>query len=342
MAMCQKYNSLVEYSEQAIRSDMSWLYVYKDVVPTFIEDKRLYDLFSSTKVPNIDLREILKQLPHLTLSVDEYERQFDSSTISIVELKRLHDGIYSTKTPERYTAKYMNDHVKVHILSGCLFIPREINKYCISFYSKWFEDTNTGGYYFDDIAFDSKGSTESGTLNDILYVSTGIDSGNGTVSNLVCGMNHRSISRIINDPKKFEKSARITDSRDGLHESNDIMKIYNLYKFVLNYIYYLNTYPNLLTNGLPEQDVFKNGSRKLEISKDIDFDLLYKSKSMHSNGAKNSSSKCPHYRSGFYRVLNSDFFKSKRHETVYVAPTFIHKNIFSDGEDSFKTVEITK
>lgn len=330
-------DSVVDYSQYTVQTDLNWMYVFGDVVPTFIEDKRLYDLFSSTKVPKMDLRNIIRQLPHVKMSFPEFHRQFDSSFSNLIELKDIENGTLKVKHPERYNIKYLAKNVSVHILSGCLFVPREANKYCISFYSRWFEDEKEGGFYFDDVEFRDGSHMEAGCFNDVFFVSTAISEPNGHLADIVCGMNHHTISEIVNDVKKFEKAAQIGND-PATWNSAKVQKVHETYRFVVNFIYYLNTYPNLCTPGLPEHDIFNNGANKLEVAEGLDFDLISRAKSGLVSGTGNGT-KCPHYRSGYYRVLKSEFFKNKRFETVYIAPVFVHKDIFVRGEDSFKTIE---
>lgn len=83
-------------------------------------------------------------------------------------------------------------------------------------------------------------------------------------------------------------------------------------RLVLNMIFYMESFPDKITNGPPDEicdKLNKSNSKTISVSNEIAIYLREVS---------------PHLRRGHFRYLQSDFYKEKKGQTIFVRAAFIH------------------
>ena len=106
---------------------------------------------------------------------------------------------------------------------------------------------------------------------------------------------------------------------DRCHElkydkSERAQKIYSYFKLAINTIAYMNTFPECVQDGVPNQ-VKDCYSKKLSVSEKI----------IDSNNDPNlKKQKSPHFRRGYFKRLNSDFYTRKKGQIVFVKETMVN------------------
>ena len=110
------------------------------------------------------------------------------------------------------------------------------------------------------------------------------------------------------------KTCAITPlSVDFLHNINTY-KENNIFRRVLNMLFYMDAFPDKISNKPPEEMCDKlnfNNSKTISISKDIE-DYLHENREVS-----------PHLRRGHFRFLDSDRFVNKKGQTVFVKSSFV-------------------
>lgn len=88
----------------------------------------------------------------------------------------------------------------------------------------------------------------------------------------------------------------------------------NSLRLVLNMIFYMDAFPDKISNKPPEEVCDKlnfNNSKTISISKDIE-DYLHENREVS-----------PHLRRGHFKYLGSDYFKNKKGQTIFVKSSFV-------------------
>lgn len=104
---------------------------------------------------------------------------------------------------------------------------------------------------------------------------------------------------------------------DVLKKEDNVSKTHaKIYRLAINTIAYMNCFPDCITNGVPH-DYFDYSENKL--AKNITFQVSEKVKNIEDSNI----SKIPHFRKGHFRLLQSDYFKNKKGEIVFVSETMV-------------------
>lgn len=97
-------------------------------------------------------------------------------------------------------------------------------------------------------------------------------------------------------------------------KSERAKKVFSYFKLAINTIAYMNTFPECIQDGVPNQvkDIY---SKKLVVSEKI-----------LESSVENSTKKqrTPHFRRGYFKRLNSDFYTRKKGQLVFVKETMVN------------------
>lgn len=107
------------------------------------------------------------------------------------------------------------------------------------------------------------------------------------------------------------------------NESEDARKIVEYFQLAVNTIIYMNTFPECVVDGVP-QNVKQEYSKKIEIAETI-ADII--------NGSLRTVA--PHSRRAYFKRLTSDFYTHKKGQTILVRETMVNgkaKTIYSAND----------
>jgi len=96
--------------------------------------------------------------------------------------------------------------------------------------------------------------------------------------------------------------------------NNEVDNNSKIIKLVLNMIFYMDAFPDKINNKPPEEVCDKlnfNNSRTISLSKDI-ADYLHENREVS-----------PHLRRGHFRYLDSEYYKNKKGQTIFVKSSFV-------------------
>lgn len=89
---------------------------------------------------------------------------------------------------------------------------------------------------------------------------------------------------------------------------------YEAIKLGINFLQYIDAFPDCVRDGLPKHFViknsFKNKKQTIRLSNKIRI--------------TDSTSRTPHFRHGYLRYLGSDYFVNKKGQTVFIEATFVN------------------
>ena len=305
-----------------------------DYETIFIDNEKLFSLLSTSKVPDIDIRSFVMEngIPHTVMPFKQFIIEypdFENMLIGHAFLSRFYEMGILKATKEHMDFNYLLKNCNVHILSSLIYVPRECSEYCIKIQLVFIYDENKKEFvFFDSINNDQKlklaTDIQNNAGNDYIYMEVLLTKPD----------NNGNVSIAKNIFPSNELTTRLRETKDGkdlifgkdLDETSRIMKLVgNLF---INYILYRSTFPEFVVDGLPEHKIVNSNAHRLNIPKEI-----YES---FDNDDKISLKECgkkmPHYRRGYFKVLQSDYFKAKRYTTVWIKPTFIHKEKFNSFE----------
>lgn len=108
---------------------------------------------------------------------------------------------------------------------------------------------------------------------------------------------------------KFYAEVNKKDDEESLIQSR-------MFRLAINIIAYMNCFPNCVVDGVP-----KNLLERSEDMSARNFTLKLSKKVTEDKSSK--LSKIPHFRKGFFRVLQSDYFVNKKGQVVFVSETMV-------------------
>lgn len=105
--------------------------------------------------------------------------------------------------------------------------------------------------------------------------------------------------------------ADVLKKDDGISNTHS-----NMFRLAINTIAYMNCFPDCVADGVPK-DYFDYSENKL--ARNLTFQVSEKVKESETAPL----SKIPHFRKGHFRLLQSDYFTSKKGQIVFVAETMV-------------------
>lgn len=115
-----------------------------------------------------------------------------------------------------------------------------------------------------------------------------------------------------NEPLGFEKSPDPYDQDD-----------YKSWKLIINLIFYMNTFPECVIDGLPKGVRLDYGFKNRKIQIGTSPKIVAKTET-----SSDGRIVTPHFRSGHFRYLGSDFFTKMRGKTIFIESCFVKgKNV---------------
>jgi hypothetical protein len=113
----------------------------------------------------------------------------------------------------------------------------------------------------------------------------------------------------------------------------------NMFRLAINTIAYMKCFPDCVTDGVPS-DIFIR-SENLS-AKNVTFQTSEKVRGIESSQV----SKMPHFRKGYFKVLQSDYYVHKKGEIIFVAETMVKgsaKTVATSPEiDDFSSKKLFK
>jgi hypothetical protein len=92
--------------------------------------------------------------------------------------------------------------------------------------------------------------------------------------------------------------------------------ILKMFRLAINTIAYMNCFPDCVADGVPK-NLFERGEDKL--ARNFTFHLSEKI----TENENSQLSKIPHFRKGYFKLLQSDYFVNKKGQLVFVAETMV-------------------
>lgn len=89
-----------------------------------------------------------------------------------------------------------------------------------------------------------------------------------------------------------------------------------MFRLAINTIAYMKCFPECVSEGVPKITVEKNENRS---DRNVTFSLSEKV----TDADRTQVSKIPHFRKGYFRLLQSDYFTRKKGQLVYIAETMV-------------------
>lgn len=116
-----------------------------------------------------------------------------------------------------------------------------------------------------------------------------------------------------------ENGGRMSDKfyADLIKKSDEFSQtISKMFRLAINTIAYMNCFPDCVTDGVPN-NLFERGEDKSV--KNFTLQLSEKVKEVNIS----SLSKIPHFRKGYFKLLQSDYFVNKKGQIIYIAETMV-------------------
>lgn len=100
----------------------------------------------------------------------------------------------------------------------------------------------------------------------------------------------------------------------SLYKQNEHAMVENV-SFALNFLFYILCFPEMLVDGLwcKAKDMIASNKMTLKTSPKVLHDSIEAVGTANTKGTK-----CPHFRTGYFRHLTSDFYKAKQGQFVFV------------------------
>lgn len=89
-------------------------------------------------------------------------------------------------------------------------------------------------------------------------------------------------------------------------------------KLAINLIYYMKAYPDKVLDGVPE-DIVKNDRSKYQNS----YHIKVADEIVEKTEVVDGRIVTPHFRSGHFRYLKSDYYKNKKGQVIFIAATMV-------------------
>ena len=304
-----------------------------DCETIFIDNEKLFTLLATSKVPDIDVRSFIMEnnIPHLVIPFKQYVKEypgFENMLLSVPFIQQFGKTGQAVFNKNHIDVKYLLENCIVHIVSLLFYVPRTCSEYCIKVQLIFMYDETEKQFIF----YDYKGADKQEIK---LAADIQLNAGNDSIfmEVLLDTPDDDHVKVAVNVFPCNELATRLRETKDGkdlifgedTDESSGIMKLVgNLF---VNYILYRSTFPEFVVDGLPEHKIVNSNAQRLNIPNEI-----YESFEDGNISFRECGKKMPHYRRGYFRVLQSDRFKAKRYTTVWIKPTFIHKDKFSSIE----------
>ena len=314
-----------------LRSDFSRAIQLGDYETVFIDDPKLFKLLSTSKVPDIDIREFIMEnnIPHLVMPFEQYVKDyfgFNNVLTALPFISMYKDSGEMIMDEDHTEIDYLVKNCTVHILSLLFYVPRECSEYVIKVQLKFVYDETKKKFVFFHT---TDGEEQPDSVASDIQMNAGMDS--IYIETVLEIMDQGKVDLALSVLPCKGITERLRGTKDGkdIYLGDKLTKYSTISKMVntllINYILYKSSFPEFVVEGLPQHKLINQNAKRINISPDI-------SDSLDEDGINLKDYKnkvCPHYRRGYFRVLQSEKFINKRFQTVWVKPTFIHKEQFT-------------
>ena len=319
-----------------LRKDFGRALQLGDYETIFIDNEKLFTLLSTSKVPDIDIREFIMEnnIPHTVLPFTRYVEEYYGIKNALAGVPFIHmfqrdkEGIDMDE--DHIDIKYIMKNCTVHMMNLLFYVPRSCSKYVIKVHLFFMYDENKEKFVY----FHSKhneGTPEALAADiqmnsgyDVIFTETLLDYVDDQHVDLAFG--------VLPCQGITQRVREATEGKD-IYGTGYLTKYSSICKMIcnmfINYILYRSTFPEFIVDGLPEHKIVSPTAQRINIPSDI-FDS-FEGDNVNLKDYKN---KMPHYRRGYFRVLQSEKFTNKRFKTVWVKPTFIHKEMFNSSMET--------
>lgn len=325
-------NMMAKHQFSAYRNNFNRALELGDYETIFIDNQKLFKLLTTSKVPDVDIREFIMEnnFPHVVMNFRQYIKEYFGINNIALAIPFIHS--FTKQSKAKYDKDYMDvnylmNNCTVHMMTLLFYVPRECSKYVIHVQMIFiYDEVKKQFVYFDNLV---DGAKESFVLDvqmnsgfDIMYLETLLDVRDEKYDLAFGILPCKGVTTRLREAKENEDIY----AGEKLTNYSSITKM--ITTLVINYIMYRSTFPEFIVDGLPQHKVVNPLAKAMEVPNEI-LESFDSDGSVHSlNNYKDK--KCPHYRNGHFRVLNSDYYKAKKFKTIWVKPSFVHKDVFTN------------